>query len=406
MTRVLLASLLALAACSSGPAFTVGDVEFAGPPGSGEPHLAEAPGGRAVLTWLEPVGGDRYALEVAVRGPEGWSAPRSIVVSDAFFVNWADFPSLAVLEDGAWVAHWLEKVAPSPYAYHVKLAVSRDEGATWSAPVVPHRDDSPTEHGFVSIVPWNGGAALVWLDGRQMAAGAAGEGRPSGHELMSGAMSVRFTTLGPDGGLGDDVLLDDRACECCQTALAVTAGGLIAAYRDRSEEEVRDIAVVRWTAGRWSDPVRVAPDDWHIAGCPVNGPQLAARGDTVAIAWFTAPEERARVFAAFSTDGGASFGPPIRVDDGTPRGRVDVELLRDGAALVTWLELTELDAEVRARAVRPDGRAGASIVVAATDEARSSGFPRIVRVGDDVLVAWTVVGDSGGVRVAALRGEE
>jgi hypothetical protein len=396
-----LALMLALYAACAGerPEVQVGDIEFHGPPGSGEPNLYSAGDGRAILTWFEPSGGDAYALRVAVREAGIWSPPRTIVTGEQFFVNWADFPSLVELVDGRWLVHWPEKVGETTYAYHVRLAISSDGGASWSLAGVPHRDDSATEHGFVSMVPLEeGGAVLIWLDGRQMTAGAAEHGH-----VDAGDMSLRATTIGAEGALGPDVLLDGRTCECCQTSLAMTGSGLVAAYRDRSESEVRNIAVVRKIGDVWTEPVHVADDDWTYAGCPVNGPQLAASADTVAVAWFTAPEEEPQVKAAFSFDGGATFGPPVQVDDGEPLGRVDVVWLDRGAALVSWLERAGAVAEVRVRLLEPNGAVGSSWTVAETSGARASGFPRMARTEDAVIVAWTEVGEVGGVRVAELR---
>lgn len=387
-----------LAACAGDPGYVMQPVEFTAPPGSEAPNLHVTRDGRAVLTWLEPVADERYALRVAVRADGRWSEPHTIVADRPFFVNWADFPSLTEMEDGTWIVHWLEMAGEGTYAYHVKLARSPDGGATWSEPIVPHRDRSPTEHGFVSMVPWRGGAALVWLDGRAMIVGEAGSGK--GEAEIGGVMSLRFTTVGPDGSIGPEVLVDDRTCECCQTALAAAASGLVTAYRDRSEGEIRDIAVARFVDDHWTEPAPVAADGWHYPGCPVNGPQLSARGDTVAVAWYTAPEQRPRVSAAFSTDGGRSFGAPIRVDDGTPAGRVDVELISGSAAVVSWLEIVGDSAQVRARRVTRAGARGPAWVVAATSAARASGFPRMAQVGDELLFAWTLPAPSGGVRVA------
>lgn len=403
---VALVATLALGACGGAPRFMPGEVEFSAPAGSGEPNLYVTADGRVVITWLEPVTHDpddrRHALRVAVRADGRWSNPRTIVESDDLFVNWADFPSLIELPDGTWLVHWLQKVAPRTYAYHVKLALSKDQGATWSAPFSPHRDDSPTEHGFVAMVPWVDGGALVWLDGRQMT-GEGGTGKGEGEHTM-GAMTLRFTTVRSDGALGADVLLDDRTCECCQTALARTASGLVAAYRDRSEGEIRDIAVVRYLNGSWMAPKHVANDAWHYPGCPVNGPALSAAGDTVAIAWFTAAAQQPRVYVAFSTDGGAVFGAPVRVDQGRPIGRVDIALLPDGAALVSWLEAAGEDgAEVRARRVQRSGRADASWRIATTSAARFSGFPRLAAVGDEIVFAWTASGLAPSVQVVAVR---
>ncbi len=394
---ILLPVLAALACAEGAPLYTVSDAEFSAAPGSQAPNVVATKDGGALMSWWDRVEGRTYALRVAERTPDGWFDPVTVVQGSGFFVNWADFPSITELDDGTWLVHWLQKTAEDTYAYHVMMATSHDRGATWSEPFKPHRDDSPTEHGFVSVVPWGSGAAAVWLDGRQMT-GGHGEGYAD-----AGAMSIRFTTIGSDGSLGEDVLIDGRTCECCTTSMVATTSGLVAAYRDRSEEEIRDIAVVRFVDGAWTDPVYVGHDNWHYPGCPVNGPQLSVQGDTVAVAWFAAPENRARVQVAFSTDGGASFSDPIRVDDGTPRGRVDIEHVDDGSVVVSWLELVDPEAEVRARWVSARGDAGESWLVSPTAEARGSGFPRMTRVGEELVFAWTLLGETGGVRVASAQ---
>lgn len=410
MIRHLLAGTVcfALLACEPGGRFQVSPIEFTGAPGSGEPNLAVTPAGEVALTWFELRGEGDHALMLAVRSKGSWREPVTVVEKRDFFVNWADFPSFVALGDGTWAVHWLEKSGPGTYAYHVKVALSSDRGATWSEPIVPHRDRSETEHGFVSMVPFGAnGAGVVWLDGRNMRAGEAGEAgvaESDAHGMGSGAMTVRFTNLAADGSVGPDVLLDDRACECCQTALARTASGLVAAYRDRSPEEIRDIAVVRYMNGAWSEPARVAEENWHIPGCPVNGPQLSALGDTVAIAWYTAADNVQRVHVAFSTDAGATWSVPVRVDDGDPAGRVDIEILGGDAAVVVWLERDEGEtAEIRARRVTRAGAADPPWTVAVTRSSRGSGFPRMARAGNELVFAWTVLGEDGGVRVASAR---
>lgn len=385
-------SALLLVDCSRATPPAPITVEAALPAGSGEPNLALAPDGTPVLTWLEPVNGTGHALRWAVRRRGTWSEPRTILESDSFFVNWADFPSLVALPNGAWIVHWLARVPGGTYAYHVRLAISRDEGRTWSAPLTAHRDRTAQEHGFVAMVPWDDStAALVWLDGRDMKPAANPE-----HD-SEGDMSLRFTTVSVSGRLGEEAVLDRRTCECCQTAMTRAASGLVVAYRDRSAEEIRDIAVARMVDGAWTAPQHVGSDNWHFPGCPVNGPALAAQGDTVAIAWYTAPEGVPRVFVAFSADGGATWSAPQRVDEGRPQGRVDVELLGD-EAVVTWLEAARTPVEVRARRMRMNGSPGEAWRVSATSEARSSGFPRVLRLPGEVLYAWT---SPEGVRVAA-----
>lgn len=347
--------------------------------GSGEAQLAAAPDGRMLASWLEPAGKAAHALRFSVLEGDAWSEPRTIAAGADLFVNFADFPSVAALPGGTLWAHWLAKRG-APGAYDVRLSASLDGGRTWNRPLSPHRDGTLAEHGFVSLLPAGAGLALVWLDGRKYTATQAGHGG-------AGETMLMYTVVGPDGAPGEEVVLDERACDCCQTAAVRTARGLLVAYRDRSAAEVRDIAVVRHEGGRWSAPRRVAADEWNIAGCPVNGPALAADGERAAVAWYTgAPAPRVSV--AFSGDAGTTFGKPIVVDDGRPLGRVDVVLLDGGDVLVSWLEQAAQGAELRLRRVASDGTRGTAVRVADLSAARSSGFPRLERAGRRVVLAW------------------
>jgi len=232
---------------------------------------------------------------------------------------------------------------------------------TWSKPFLLNRDGRDGEHGFVSLVPLaQGGVGATWLDGRN-----------------AEAMSLRYATVSARGVVANEIEVDSRACDCCSTGMAMTAGGPLIVYRDRSDDEIRDIAYVRPGA----KPRTVHADGWKITGCPVNGPQADAIGKTAAVAWFTSANDQPRVYVAFSED----FEHAIRVDEGKPAGRVDVVLLDANRALVSWLE----ENEVRARTIRRDGTPGASTKIGDAGAARASGFPRIARLGRDVYFAWT-----------------
>jgi len=124
------------------------------------------------------------------------------------------------------------------FSYDVNIALSSDKGETWSAPVVPHRDGTQSQHGFVTLLPVSDSRFEVfWLDGREY-----------GTE-DTGAMQLRSASLDADGTLSPESLLDSRACSCCQTSAAVAGdGSILVAYRDRTVEEVRDISVVRKVA--------------------------------------------------------------------------------------------------------------------------------------------------------------
>ena len=361
-------------------------------PNSGQPQLS-ALGDRVVLSWVER-SGDTATLRFAERTDAGWTAARTVASGADWFVNWADVPSVIPLQHESMAAHWLQKSAVSTYAYDVRVSFSRDRGRTWSPSVTPHHDGTQTEHGFASLFPMAGqGLGLVWLDGRQMKEGA--------HDGMSaGNMSLRGAMFAPDGTQASEVLIDDRVCECCPSAAAITADGPIVAYRNRTTDEIRDIYVSRLVGGAWSAPRAVHNDNWRIAACPVNGPALSARGRDVAIAWFTAVGDQGHVYAAFSSNSGEAFGPPIRIDDAGAVGRVDVELLADGSAAVTWIEFADQRSSFRIRRTERDGSRSASVPVSAIASGRSSGYPRMARRGNELVFAWVDAGDKPQVRTA------
>ncbi|MEJ7674473.1 MAG: hypothetical protein WKF59_17695 [Chitinophagaceae bacterium] len=176
-----------------------------------------------------------------------------------------------------------------------------------------------------------------------------------------------------------------RVCDCCQTSAALTANGPVVVYRDRSDEELRDISIVRFVNGKWTEPKTIFPDQWKIAGCPVNGPRASAQGNNLAIAWFSSPDKKSQVNIIFSDDGGASFNKPIRIDEENAVGRVDVVMLDEKSAMVSWME----GAVIKAARINKDGTKDSSIIIASSSESRSSGFPQMTKSDNNLIFAWT-----------------
>ena len=376
---------------------SVDEVPSPGAVGSRYPHLAGHTDDARIVSWLQPVDGGDHELWFATWQGSSWSDARRVATGGNWFINWADFPSVVPGDDGLLAAHWLQQRPEHVYAYEVRTAVSVDAGRSWSLPLTPHDDDTPTEHGFVSLLPQASGMLAVWLDGRHTTGG-------HGHDHDSvGAMSLRAATIDRDGRLdGRGAELDGRVCDCCQTDAALTRDGPVVVYRDRSPAEVRDIGIVRWTAGGWSEPRLVHEDGWRVSACPVNGPAVDAEDDEVVVAWFTAPD-RPRVRVAFSSDGGQSFSTPVDVAIGSVAGRVDVVLLEDGRAVVSWLRETPDGAEVVAQPFTRRGAAAPPVLVARSSAARATGFPQVIRAGDQLLFAWTDAGDPPRIRTAVAR---
>jgi peroxiredoxin len=358
------------------------------------------------LTWLQPLAGAPETMVLLFSRLEGesgssrWRQPTEITRSREFFANWADNPGVRRSADGTLTAHWLARSGPDTYAYDIHLARSSDGGHTWEPAGLLHHDGVSGEHGFVSTITDPQGVRAFWLDGREMTM--------EGHDGHGGSGNMTLRTAVVTEQAGSDDLLDERVCECCQTAAGLTATGPVVVYRDRSADEVRDIWIVRRTEAGWSEPRPVHTDGWRVPGCPVNGPSLAVRpghDNELAVAWFTAADTRPRVQVAFSRDGGAGFDAPILLDDARPLGRVDVAWDGKGGVVVLWLSPRgqEGAAELLLRRVTPDGTTGATYHVAESTTARSSGFPRLVRRSEDLFLVWTrPEGESTRLQAASL----
>jgi len=288
---------------------------------------------------------------------------------------------LAADGSNSLISLFLQKSEKGTYTYDVKIITSNDQGKSWSQPAILHDDGKKAEHGFVAVVPYGENYFFSWLDGRN-AAMESGDGHHGGHH---GQMTIRAALVDKTGKKISEWELDNRVCDCCQTSAAITANGPVVVYRDRSETEIRDMSIVRLVNGQWTQPKTIFADNWKIEGCPVNGPRIAAEGNNMAVAWFSSPEKNAQVNVAFSKDGGATFSKPVRVDDGKAIGRVDIEMLAEKTAKVSWME----GAVIKAASVYSDGRKDPSIIIASSSESRSSGFPQMTKSGNKIIFAWT-----------------
>jgi hypothetical protein len=369
--------------------------------GSVGPNLATGPDGTLVLSWIEPAG-NGHRLLYSVMADGAWSEPGRVAEGDNWFVNWADFPSVVPLSGSLWAAHWLERQPAGGYAYDVLVSLSRDGGAGWSEPVKPHHDNTPTEHGFVTLFPGGDNVALVWLDGRNMV-------NPPSPEAVNG-MTLRHAAITPDLSVTGETLVDGLICDCCQTDVATTADGAIAVYRDRTADEIRDIYLARLTADGWRPGQPVAEDGWNITGCPVNGPVVEAAGERVAIAWFTGADRRPRVRIARSADAGMTLSSPVDVVDEGTSGHVGLALLPDDRLAVSWTcDLPQDTTGVCLRTVSADDEPGPVHVLNRDGKTPPLSVPQLARHGDDLVAAWTEKASSGAevksarIPIASLR---
>ena len=404
-----LTSLLALAALvvvssscgrSEPAAWTVAVQRVASPagPNSSEPQIVDSGRGR-ILSWVERAGAMSH-LKFSERTASGWSPAVTAASGNDWFLSYADVPSVMRLSDGTLVAQWLQQLDPITEAYNLRLSYSKDNGKTWAPSFMPHNDGTKTQHGFASLVEMPGNTlGVVWLDGRNS---------PFDFDKPdTGTMTLHYAAYDSSFKQSPDTEIDHKVCECCPTTAVATSDGLLTAFRDRTDDEVRDIAVSRLESGKWTSASPVAADNWKLDFCPVNGPMLAARGRDVVATWFTVKNDLGQAYAAFSNDAGRTWGMPIRLDDGGSLGRTDVEMLDDGSAVASWVEYAEGRSDFKIRRIESSGAKSAPVAVAPVTGGQASGYPRIARVGDELIFAWTdsAIDASGALQLQTAVGQ-
>jgi len=367
--------------------------------GSKYPNLHKDESGVIHMSWLLGIEEDITALRYSSFKNDRWTEVKTVRVSEDFFVNWADFPSVAGYNGEVIAAHWLKEFESDLLATHVQVGFPGEDNR-WRQSVTPHEDRSMAEHGFVSMLPLNESKILaIWLDGRKT------EGRTHDEYAdVSRGMTLRSAEITSNGDVNRRNEIDDLVCDCCQTDLIAAEGGALAVYRNRTENEIRDIAISRYDLETcsWSKPIIVAEDGWQINGCPVNGPRIAGTNERVAVTWYTAANDSPRVQLARSADGGESFQEPIFIADENTIGRPDLILREDGSVYVSYIIQADDLGYVMLRKVNPDGTTEVPLQVGVTSSARSSGFPRLVETDEGVLFAWTQTDPVFKVRTALV----
>jgi hypothetical protein len=355
-------------------------------PGSSQANWSVMQDGSPLLSWVEPQKDGSFSLRYAVRHGADWSEARTIVAKRPFFHHPAEVPGVVALSGGAFLAHWIELPNAHGEAEALYVSSSRD-GIKWTTPVIAshNQDASEAEHGLASMVAsGDREASLVWLQALK------GDDGPA---------SLMRSVISAEGSVLKEETLDPDVCQCCPTSVVKTARGLLIAYRSHNKEDIRDIAVTRFESGRWTVSKKVYPDNWKIDACPINAASASAKGDKVAVAWYTASGDKPRVEYAFSADSGATFTKALVVSTGEAYGYASTAIDDAGGAYISWLERGGGNARVLARHISETGVPG-PVVQVADGTRKDLGYPRLLRAGNDLWVAWN---STAKVQIARLK---
>ena len=380
---VITLSLLTVFSCTSND-IKIEEISFLYDNSNAQPSLVSN-NGSVSLTWISSDDDMNANLNFRQFKDENWTNTQTLAIGSDWFINWADFPTHAISGDQV-LTSYLKKSASGTYTYDVFLSLDKLSGEKVKEDFILNTDGFKAEHGFVSIVAkYNEGFLISWLDGRNTV-----EKDENGNHKP---MTIRFAEITNAGDIINETELDSSVCDCCQTSITYSEKGPIVVYRDRSEEEVRDIYVTRNINDGWESPVSVHDDGWVIYGCPVNGPKVVSNSNNLAVSWFTASDGKPTVNLSFSESFGSSFGSPIKINDHNAIGRVDTAFLNEKEVIVSYMEGDDDGTYLRIKKVSIDGKVSDPITVSKIDSGRGTGVPQLEILDDEIFIVWTVFDD-------------
>jgi hypothetical protein len=310
------------------------------------------------------------------------SAPTMVnAVAEPVSTEGENRPKIALGRHGEIYVSWTRPL-PAPYTGFIRFARSLDGGAHFAAPLTVHHDRAAITHRFDALaVDARGDVLVAWIDKRDVVrATTAGKSYPG---------AALYYAWSDDRGASFHVerKLADHSCECCRIALAALPdGGIAAFFRAVYGDNIRDHAFAALHAG---DPaptaVRATYTQWHIEGCPHQGPGLAVAADgTRHAVWFSARDDAPTIWYGQLDPGHA----PKHLLAVATAGAAHADVAVAGARVwIAWNQFAATGTQLMLRE-SSDGGAhfGAAQVVARTGAA--AGSPQLLVWKQQAYVAW------------------
>jgi len=268
-----------------------------------------------LLSWVR-ASSTTQQLMYAIYRDKQWSTPRAVVKGNNWFINYADYAKVEAIDEQHFIASWLEQSNTTSTHYQFKIKQSFDAGETWMETTSPLLEKD-AEHGFISVVKKDGKALFTWIS-------QVGKG-----------YQIQSSQLDSDNQWSSVQIVDNASCSCCHTDMAKQENRVYSVYRNRTDEEIRDIAINIYQNQQWGKPNIIHDDGWKIKGCPVNGPSISANKNAYVIIWYTfsGGVRQAKLLVHSNTQRHV-----ISIDK-EAIGFVDSAIVNDVTAIVSWLSI-------------------------------------------------------------------
>ena len=289
----------------------------------------------------------------------------------------------------------------------IRYASSVDGGASFSKAVTVAGEDLRGPRGWQAMtLGFDGGVHAVWLDGRNATPSADHSGHtkhvPGAASAKPGAAAPKPRRTGGDprqdvfhaswkgDGARSERLVAASVCFCCKTAVATSGLRVYVAWRHIYPGNIRDIAFASSSDNgtTFGAPMRVSEDNWTIAGCPDDGPSMAADGHGgIHLAWptlvATGDTPRKGIFYASLVEGKA-FSPRVRLDSGqTDAAHPQLAAEDHGSSAVVWDERAESGRRIVLRRVSNGAASNPEFF-----ESEGASYPAVAAVEHHWIVVW------------------
>ncbi len=295
------------------------------------------------LAWMEEdkdVRSVLYARSTAPGGPMG--SPVRINRPEEIPYWRQEAPALTVAGDDVFVTWGLThpKATPQqPLATELRLSRSADGGKAFEPSIAVNDDPGVIQHTFDALHrDAEGRLHLSWIDARE------GKKEPGTYVARSLDRGATITK---------NLKVDEGTCVCCRTAVTSGPDGMVyVAWRKIFEGNVRETVVARSTdhGETFEAPVIVGHDQWVFPACPHRPASMGVdRQGRLYVVWYTeGTDEIPAVYLAYSDDQGKSFSEKrkLNVAKNTFPDHPQIAVDPEGRIAVVWEEQAPVKRDV------------------------------------------------------------
>ena len=283
--------------------------------------------------WRIWSGGDHLFFSISKDNGQHFGSPVKVNIKpEKISARNENRPKLAFDDKNNVYISWA-KPLKKQYTSEIRFTYSTDGGKHFAPAQTVNNDSFETGHSFNEmLVNGDGQVVLTWLDARES------KNNPN---YQGSALYAAQGKLTEKGFSFDNRKLADGTCVCCRIAMTHSANNKIAAmWRHIYDDNIRDHAILTFDQKNIpAQPFRASFDQWHINGCPHQGPGLSINEQNrYHMVWFNNGEKGKGIFYAYSDDSGKNKSIPLKIGDTEKQASYAHVISNDNIVEVVWIQ--------------------------------------------------------------------